>query len=212
MFGLYDTVGVNFRGSVDELHKLKSLQAIHLTQNDIMHNKPSFEEVMQNGSFYQGEITKDAIQAYRKMAKLDTRHQIFHVRDIMTKNVLIANESQTIEEVFKIMQTNQIKQVPVISKKGNLINLFTKEMILELLSEDPEYIQENLKRQLNTFFSVGVITTDPITDIRRVSKVMIEYSLNALPVVNQYHHLVGIISRGDILKAVANIPDLQIWA
>lgn len=56
-----------------------------------------------------------------------------------------------------------------------------------------------------------LITTDPISDIRRVAKVMIDFRLDAIPVVNEEDVLVGIVSKTDIIKAVSNIPSLQLW-
>ena len=58
----------------------------------------------------------------------------------------------------------------------------------------------------------NIITTDPISDIRRVSKVMIDFNLNAIPVVNEEDIILGVVSRHDIVKAVSSIPHLQIWA
>lgn len=212
MFGLYDTVGVNFRGTADDLYKLKALNSSHQVENDVSQNKPTFEQLTKNVNLYQGEITNEAKEAYRKMTKLNNKSQIFHIRDLMSKVVFTVDESQTIADALNIMKEKNIEQLPVTNEKGILTNLFTKDMILELLSEDPEYADENLQRKLSSFFTTGVITTDPITDIRRAAKVMVDYKLNALPVVNQNHNLVGIVSRSDILKAVANTPDFQIWA
>jgi CBS domain-containing protein len=41
---------------------------------------------------------------------------------------------------------------------------------------------------------------------------MIDFNLNAMPVVNSLDILVGIVSRNDIVKAVASLPHLQLWA
>ncbi len=57
-----------------------------------------------------------------------------------------------------------------------------------------------------------ILTTDPISDIRRVAKVMIDFNLNAIPVVNSGDVLVGMVSRHDIIKAVSTLPHMQIWA
>ena len=56
-----------------------------------------------------------------------------------------------------------------------------------------------------------VITSDPISDIRRVAKVMVDFNLNAMPIVSQEDKIVGIVSRTDILKAVSTIPPLRLW-
>ena len=57
-----------------------------------------------------------------------------------------------------------------------------------------------------------VITADPVSDIRRVAQVMLEYHLNAVPIVDEQDTLIGIVSRSDILRAVMNNPPLTMWS
>ena len=57
-----------------------------------------------------------------------------------------------------------------------------------------------------------LITTDPISDIRRVAQVMLDFNIHAIPVVDESDILVGIVSQTDIIKAVSSIPQFQLWA
>ena len=58
-----------------------------------------------------------------------------------------------------------------------------------------------------------VVTADPASDVRRIARVMLEYHVPALPVVDeQTHALVGIVSRGDVLRCVVTDPPLTLWA
>ena len=43
-------------------------------------------------------------------------------------------------------------------------------------------------------------------------KVMLDLKLDAIPIVDDSDVLMGIISKTDILKAVANLPKLQLWS
>jgi len=54
-------------------------------------------------------------------------------------------------------------------------------------------------------------TTDAISDIRRVARVMAFYHLDAMPVMER-ERLVGIVTRGDILRGFAANPKLNLWA
>ena len=60
--------------------------------------------------------------------------------------------------------------------------------------------------------SSGVITADPVSDIRRVARLMQEFKLNGVPIVDQHDTLLGIVSRSDILRAVTNDPPLNMWS
>jgi CBS domain-containing protein len=76
---------------------------------------------------------------------------------------------------------------------------------------DIESVKDILNKKVEDIFLPEVITTDPISDIRRVAKVMIDFKLDAVPVIDEYI-LLGIISKTDILKAVSHLPKLQLWS
>jgi CBS domain-containing protein len=89
--------------------------------------------------------------------------------------------------------------------------MVTYKMILDILMNDLDYVQFNLDKALKDLELDNVITADPITDIRRVAKVMVDFGLSGIPIVDQDDNLKGIVSRASILKAVSNTPPLQIW-
>lgn len=208
MFGFYDTIGLNFRGTADELKYLHQANAVHEVYNDTSQNK--FESLLPD--LYKGHTSKDAQNAYRKMANIDSKEQIFHVGDIMTRDVVVIDSKKTIQEAYEIMIDGNFEQIPVISNRGMISNMITKDKILQILANDIASAKESFFRKLETIHAIGVITSDPISDIRRVAQVMVQHRLNAIPIVNQSDDLVGIVSKSDILNAVSNTPPLQIWA
>lgn len=210
MFALYDKIGINFRGSVDDIYRLKPINPTNPIQNDVAQNKSNFINIPHLG-MYQGEITKEAKEAYRKMAKLDFREKIFHVRDIMMKNILTISSTSTIEDAFNMMRDNNISQLPVISEQGKLNAIISKDKILDFLANDPYFAEKNFHKTVDNIADTNFIATDQITDIRRIAKVMVDYKVNALPVIDTDDNMIGIISRSDIIKAVASNPPLEIW-
>ena len=70
----------------------------------------------------------------------------------------------------------------------------------------------NCQKACTLSMTSPVVSTDPITDIRRVAQVLLDYSLPAVPVVSESGELLGIISRGDILRTVVADPPLSLWA
>jgi len=211
MFSMYDDDGLNFRNNIDHLytvHEVAPTQKLKNKVKDEDKNKENFQE-----SLYKGKITKKATDAYRQMNQLDTREDIYHVEQIMSHNVITVNDSHTISECYELMKEHTIQQLPILADNQlHLKGIITRHDILKYLVNDVENTEESFKKTINNISSKKIITTDPISDIRRVSQVMIDFNLNAIPVVNIDDVLVGIVSRNDVIKAVASLPHFQLWA
>ena len=50
-----------------------------------------------------------------------------------------------------------------------------------------------------------------VIDIRRIARVLLDTGLTALPVVGEAGALLGVVSRGDILRAAVADPPLSLW-
>ncbi|MEA3554912.1 MAG: CBS domain-containing protein [Campylobacterota bacterium] len=209
MFAMYDDDGLNFRSTIDHLYNLHEVTASKAIKNNTDgKNKQAFEDKL-----YQGKITQEAKDKYKQIANLDTKVEIFHVEEVMSHTVTTVNDSKTIKECYDLMQEYNVQQLPVIADSQlHLKGMITKHDILTHLIEDVEYASHNINKHIYDISTKKIITTDPISDIRRVAKVMIDFNLNSIPVVDGDDILVGMISRHDIVKAVSNIPHMQIWA
>ncbi len=208
MFAIYNNGSVGFRSTVDNLYELKNTEAPNRVSL-----KPDDDDLFQE--YMSGKSKKNnnqALDAYKKMANIDTSEQIFHVEDIMTKDVTTIDSTFKIAQAYELLKDTKISQIPVLDKEKNILGLINKKMILNLIMEDVNEIRIVLNKILNDLYFDEVLTTDPITDIRRVAKVMIDFKLDAIPVVNNKDELVGIVSKSDIIKAVSKLPKLQLWS
>jgi CBS domain-containing protein len=211
MFSMYDDDGLNFRNNIDHLYKVHELSPSHRIKNRVKDDEPKKQNFEDN--LYKGQITKEATNAYKEMTDLDTRHDIYHVEQIMSQKVITVNDAKTIQECFDIMEENTIQQLPIIAENQlHLKGIVTRHDILKYLASNLDRAEDVMQNSISEIATKKIITTDPISDIRRVAQVMIDLNINAIPVVNTEDILVGIVSRNDIIKAVASLPHLQIWA
>lgn len=56
-----------------------------------------------------------------------------------------------------------------------------------------------------------VVAANPLTDIRRIARVMLDRDVDGVPIVNETGVLLGFVSRSDILRAVVTDPPLSMW-
>lgn len=81
-----------------------------------------------------------------------------------------------------------------------------------VINVEGDTVRDILSRSVADVMTSPVVSTDPITDIRRAARVLLDYRLSGLPVVNEQEELVGILTRSDILRALVNDPPLSLWA
>ncbi|RLA85506.1 MAG: histidine kinase [Deltaproteobacteria bacterium] len=131
------------------------------------------------------------------------------VCDIMNKNVITCNPREKISIILYKLKTFNISGMPVVVK-GRLEGIITRTDIIDYLTmglEVTEIDKEELLSKYNTpvdaIMKRDVITVLPGTPIEEAAKIMIEHNINMLPVV-QEGKLIGILTRGDIIKALAH--------
>ncbi|RXJ89079.1 CBS domain-containing protein [Arcobacter sp. CECT 8983] len=219
MFAIYNKGGLNFRSTIDNLYSMSNVESVSEARNNTEEGLPKDHSVKekkkdqgQNKNSFEQLLEKDAANTYKEIANIDTKEPIFHISDLMRTDVITLNTNNKVNEAYEIMEENEIRQIPILDPETNkIIGMVTHKVLLDYIFNDLEYAEHNSEKTLDNLELREVITAHPLTDIRRVAKVMVDFSLTAIPVVDENDMIRGIVSRANILKAVANTPPLQIW-
>jgi CBS domain-containing protein len=203
MFTIYNNGSVGFRSTADNLYNLKNID-----ESSESRFKP--DEGFIND--FSNKKKDDALNAYKKMANLDISEPVYHVKDIMSKEVITIDVNARLEEAYALLKEEGIGQIPITSYGKKIVGLLSQKFILKLIMEDLENHESVLNKKVEDLFLPDMITTDPISDIRRVAKVMVDFKLEAIPVVDEEDILLGIISKTDLIKAISQLPKLQLWS
>jgi CBS domain-containing protein len=150
------------------------------------------------------------------------------IRDIMVKNVVSLKPTDTVKDAFEKFHENNISGCPVVNDKGEVIGMFTETDLLKSLNKYqrefrmiyPPYIPIGIsfvetkkqKKVMSTLQEIGnteiekvmrssIITVSADESIEHALQLMVENSINRLPVVKS-NKLVGIITRGDVIKGI----------
>ena len=210
MFAVYNNGSVGFRSTADNLYNLKNIDEVSETR---LKPDEGFIQEMSKRNPNQGEkFGSEALNSYKKMANIDTLEPVYHVKDIMTKEVFYIDNKSSIKEAYDLLFQKKIAQIPVISFGKKIVGMISKKIILNLIMANIENIQNVLNRKIEDISLPEIITAESISDIRRVAKVMIDFKLDAIPIVDEESILLGIVSKTDILKAVSFLPKLQLWS
>ncbi len=107
-------------------------------------------------------------------------------------------ESATIGAAVKIMQENRIGGIPVINGNRKLVGILTNRD-LRFETNYSRLVSEVMTKK-------NLITAPEGTDLKKAEKILKQYRIEKLPVVNKAGKLVGLITYKDIIK-VQSFPN-----
>lgn len=128
---------------------------------------------------------------------------MFVVESWMAKNVITIRPEAKITDAFELMQAHRIRHLPVV-EADTLQGLVTDRDIRLALIPSPLMTTEERVYHLGALTRVDeimatdLITVAPHSSIEEAAKLMAQYKIGALPVVEQ-GKLVGILTETDIL-------------
>lgn len=209
MFAIYKNGSIGFRSTADNLYNLKNIDELSEAR---LKPDEGFIQLLNDENKEENKNKNVAINKYKKMANIDTSELVYHIKDIMTKDCIYIDIQSTVNDAYDSLNKLDIDQMPVVSFGKKIIGMISKKMILDLLMDDIENSKYILNKKIDDIKLLEIITADPISDIRRVAKVMVDFKLDAIPIVEENDVLVGIVSKTDIIKAISHLPSLQLWS
>jgi CBS domain-containing protein len=120
------------------------------------------------------------------------------VKDIMTRDVEVVTPGATLQEAARKMRDLDVGSVPVCDGRRLKGILTDRDITIRATAEglDPteKTVQETMTEEVAYCYEN--------TSLEEAALLMMEKQIRRLPVVNQNHDLVGIISLGDIAEDV----------
>lgn len=120
--------------------------------------------------------------------------------DIMTRKVITIHSEASAQEAAQLLDQFRISGLPVVDTQGDLIGIITEADIISKVNRYGLLDQNGLR--VADIMSRNVTTVDEDTPVGDIATLLTERKIKRVPVVRQ-GRLVGIVSRGDIVHAVA---------
>ncbi|NDD16142.1 MAG: IMP dehydrogenase [Chitinophagia bacterium] len=103
--------------------------------------------------------------------------------------------SATIGDALKLMKENKIGGIPIVDKTNKLVGILTNRDLR---------FETDRKRKVNEVMTKENLVIAPEgTDLRKAEKILRQYKIEKLPVVNKQGKLIGLITYRDILQLSA---------
>jgi CBS domain-containing protein len=150
-------------------------------------------------------------------------------RDVMVSPVITVGDNDTVRDVAKLLIAKRISAVPVVNGAGKLVGIVTEADLMRRVEAGTEhsyswwlsfflgdraiaadYVKSHAVK-VTDIMTREVKTADPETPLHEVADLFEEHHIKSAPIVSKAGDLVGIVSRANIIQAVASArPKLEI--
>ena len=137
------------------------------------------------------------------------------IEEIMTRDVVTVAPETPLKDVARLLIDHRISGVPVCGANGAVLGVVSEVDILRKeegispeLARPLAWLVRHLDGELDKIgahtaadsMSAPALTARPTQHVSEVARLMVDYSVNRLPVVSS-DGLVGIVSRADLVRA-----------
>lgn len=211
MFYLQGTSGQTFRGTLEDLVRVRPLGTIRPAQAVLPHDDanplPAAAAAQAPGPHEQ-----EALNAYRSLVRHDLeRGPLYHAGQIMRRGVVTVRDADRVVDAWRVLHGHRIRQAPVLDTGTRLVGIVGERELLTSLNVDAGEAVDLRERTVADVMVSPVVAAAPVTDIRRIARVMLDHDVDGVPILDETLNLIGFISRSDILRAVIVDPPLSLW-
>lgn len=152
-----------------------------------------------------------------------------NAQDVMVSPVVTVREDATVQEVARLLIDRRISAVPVVDAAGKLAGIVTESdlmrraeigterqyswwlsLLADARTQARDYVTSHATR-VKDVMTGNVKTVAPDTPLHQVAELLEKNQVKRLPVVSKKGELVGMVSRANIVQAVASArPRLEI--
>jgi CBS-domain-containing membrane protein len=149
--------------------------------------------------------------AYKKTAVI--LHKVI-AEKIMISPVVTVSAKQKLTDVSKLMHSHHYHHFPVIDENSKLIGLIADR---DLLRKHPSQSHSDLDNKQNEndividIMSNKVLTASAKTDVQSIALCMIKENIASMPIVNNDHEVIGIITTTDVLRCLVEHAPSDNW-
>ncbi|MBD2409253.1 CBS domain-containing protein [Nostoc calcicola FACHB-3891] len=150
------------------------------------------------------------------------------VADVMSRDPIVVRAETPLKEAIQILAERHISGLPVVDDGGKLVGIISETDLMwqETGVTPPAYIMfldsviylknpatyerdlhKALGQTVGEVMSKNPISISPEKTLREAATVMHDRSVHRLPVLDSTGQVIGILTRGDIIRAMAASQD-----
>ena len=128
------------------------------------------------------------------------------VEKYMTRNVKTVTRDLSVRELNEMFERDDFNTYPV-DEDSQIVGLVTKFDVLKCFAFTPSqmvpHYDDLMNRTVADIMISAFIYVAADTRLTRVLQLMVEHRIRSIPVMDNEHRLVGIVTRRDVLRALS---------
>ena len=135
-----------------------------------------------------------------------------YAQQLMSHPARVMAITQLAGEAWQLMQEQRIHHLPLVDGEQRLAGIISDRDLLRAgIAAVPNAAGVALQ-PLSELMTRRVISAGPEVELRALAEVMVGQQIGAVPIVDNGHLVVGLVSRSDILTAIMTGAPLELWA
>jgi acetoin utilization protein AcuB len=131
---------------------------------------------------------------------------LLYAYQIMKKPVVTLTADTSMHDAWKLIRDHRFRHVPVVNKEGRLIGILSDRTLLREASIFEKSLEYDFEKvAVKDIMTQPVLTAHPHTEISYIAKIFINERIGAMPVIDDDHKILGILTRTDILRTIVKI-------
>jgi CBS domain-containing membrane protein len=166
------------------------------------------------------DVTEEDLQRIYEIALRHAQLRIstkIPVQAVMTENVVAVGKDADLNAAVHLLSEHKISGMPVVDDAKRVIGVISEADLLQLIGMKKDHTFKDILRNIlgetgrakitdgdrvEGVMSTPALTIGPDADIKKAAVLLDERRFKRLPVVDGEGRLMGIISRGDIVRAI----------
>lgn len=124
----------------------------------------------------------------------------------MTRQVTVVGPAFPLRAAWHLMSTQRIRHLPVV-QGGRLVGILSDRDLLLRASLDGEGQMTVPRDPVAIAMTPAPITCSKETSVGRLVQLMVERRIDSIPVVDEGHRLLGLVTSTDLLLLLADYED-----
>ena len=190
-----------------------------MEEEKIVLTDEDFREALKEFGTYV-DITEEDLKRLYEIAVKIARERCIHswlAREIMTQDVVSVKADTDIHEAGKLLIRNKISGMPVMDNENRVVGMICTSDLLMFAGIPSGHVfndvimkyilrktvpRHRAGKKVSDTMSTSVITAFPDTTVKKIAAILDKKGIKRVPVVDEDNRLVGIVSRGDILRII----------